>query len=82
MIHGSIKPHQDAVYDGRYYSCLKIDTAYLLSNENKEACVITENGKKVLDYGDISYEGDEDYYYHNIKLDKRISSRISIVFVL
>ncbi len=36
----------DAVYDGRYYSCLKIDTAYLLSNENKEACVITENGKK------------------------------------
>ena len=61
----------DAVYDARYYSCLKIDTAYLLSNENKEACVITENGKKVLDYGDISYEGDEDYYYQNIKLDKK-----------
>lgn len=61
----------DAVYDARYYSCLKIDTAYLLSNENKEACVITENGKKVLDYGDISYEGDEDYYYQNIKIDKK-----------
>lgn len=61
----------DIVYDARYYSCLKIDTAYLLSNENKEACVITENGKKVLDYGNITYEGDENYYYQDIKLDDK-----------
>ncbi len=60
----------NAIYDDRYYSCEKINSAYLLSNEDKKACVITEDGKKTIDYGEISWDGDEDYIYQSIRLDK------------
>ena len=48
----------NAVYDVRYYSCVELDNAYLLTNEDKQVCVITNNGKKVIDYGEIVNNGD------------------------
>ncbi|MBO5175588.1 MAG: WG repeat-containing protein [Eubacterium sp.] len=57
------------IYDTRYYSCKSFDKSYLLSNENNDVCVITQNGKKVIDYGSITYDGDENYSYNGTTLD-------------
>lgn len=57
------------LYDTRYYSCNKFDNAYLLSNENNDVCVITPNGKKVIDYGEISYSNEKTYSYNGTILE-------------
>lgn len=39
------------IYEQRYYSLGLIDEGYALSNEDKQVCIITKNGRKTVDYG-------------------------------
>lgn len=39
------------IYEQRYYSFQIMDEGYALSNEDKQVCIITKNGRKTVDYG-------------------------------
>lgn len=39
------------IYEQRYYSFQIMDGGYALSNEDKQVCIITKNGRKTVDYG-------------------------------
>ncbi|MEE1034302.1 MAG: WG repeat-containing protein [Agathobacter sp.] len=55
------------VYDDRYFSMGQEENCYFLSNSDNQVCVITKNGKKTVDYGTISLQGDN-YTYNGILL--------------
>lgn len=50
------------VYDDRYFSMGHEENCYLLSNSDNQVCVITKNGKKTVDYGTISLQGNNYSY--------------------
>lgn len=45
------------IYEQRYYSLGLIDEGYALSNEDKQVCIITKNGRKTVDYGYLELSG-------------------------
>ena len=59
----------NALYDERYYTCLSAEATYLLVNEDNEVCVIDNKANMIIDYGVLTYDGDE-IYYNGTRLDR------------
>lgn len=57
-----VDSNDSPVFDERYFSMQEINDAYFLSNEDKEICVLTKNGAKVLDYGRLFKSSEEGMY--------------------
>lgn len=73
---------ENPIYDDRYFSLGKHNHMYLLSNEDNEVCIITQNGKKTVDYGHVTYS-DTGYMFNGMLLmDNNVfADRDSVCFV-
>lgn len=58
------------VYEDRYFYMGRAGDCFLLSNSDNEVCVLTQNGKKTVDYGVISLQGDNYYYNGDVLGDE------------
>lgn len=47
------------LYDERYYGCFEKSGCYFLINEDNQMCLIDRNGKRLVDYGYLTWNGSE-----------------------
>lgn len=64
----------EAVYDKRYYDCWHIEECYFLMNEDNELCLINQNGQMLVDYGRLTFDGEDGVFQGNIIDDDNFRS--------
>jgi hypothetical protein len=73
----------NAVYDDRYYSLASLGDAYILSNGDNQACIITKNGNRTVNYGYVE-KLDNSYSFNGMILtdENAFADDESVCFVM
>lgn len=62
------------LYDMRYYDCWHKKDCFFLMNEDDEMCLINQYGEKIIDYGLITWNGENGVLFGSVITDDNFQS--------